>query len=181
MTDKAEIEQFIAQAALNNRQAFSQLYDATSTKLYSVCLKVLNNPTHAEDAVQDAYIKIWRSADKYQRNGLSPMTWLITIARNTAIDKLRSLGGHHHSDDALDNLEDSAQSPEAESIAASEQAQIARCLETLEQEKAEAVKSAYLQGATYAELAKKYAVPVNTMRTWLRRSLLKLKGCLTND
>ena len=181
MTEKADIEKFISQAALGNQQAFNDLYDATSTKLYSVCLKVLNNPTHAEDTLQDAFIKIWRSADKYQTNGLSPMTWLITIARNTAIDKLRALGGHYHSADALDELEDTGQSPEAESIAFSEKEQIALCLDQLEEDKAEAVRRAYLQGYSYADLAEKYAVPVNTMRTWLRRSLLKLKGCLTND
>jgi len=181
MTEKADIENYIALAALNNQQAFNQLYDATSAKLYSVCFKILNNAAHAEEAMQDAFIKIWRGASKYQTNGLSPMTWLITIARNTAIDKLRSLGSHSHSAEALEGLEDTAKNPEAESVADSEKAQIALCLEELEEDKAEAVRGAYLQGASYSELAQKYAVPVNTMRTWLRRSLLKLKGCLSND
>lgn len=181
MTDRADLERFISQAALGNQAAFGQLYDLTASKLYGVCLKILKSHDLAEDAMQDAYINIWRSADKYQVNGLSPMTWLITIARNTAIDKLRAHKGQNHSPDELETLEDTGKNPEAESLAMSEQAEITRCLEQLESQKAEAVRSAYLQGSSYADLAKHYGVPINTMRTWLRRSLLKLKGCLTND
>jgi RNA polymerase sigma-70 factor (ECF subfamily) len=157
MTETADIERFISQAALGDQAAFGQIYDATAAKLYGVCLKVLKRHDLAEDALQETYIKIWHSADKYQANGLSPMTWLITIARNTAIDKLRASQAQNHSADELEQLEDSAQSPEA------------------------AVRSAYLQGSSYTDLAAHYKVPINTMRTWLRRSLLKLKGCLTND
>ncbi|RVU84009.1 sigma-70 family RNA polymerase sigma factor [Leucothrix sargassi] len=180
MADLIEIESLIAQAALNNQKAFNDLYNATSVKLYSVCFSILNNQAQAEEAMQDAFIKIWRNANRYQTNGLSPMTWLITIARNTAIDKLRAQGTNSHTSEALDHLEDTRPSPEAASIADSEKTQIALCLQQLEEDKAAAVRGAYLQGSSYADLAKQYQVPINTMRTWLRRSLLKLKGCLSN-
>ena len=79
----------ISRCALRDRAAFEALFDATSAKLLAVCLRVLSNKTSAEDAMQDAYVKIWTHAGRYQTTGHSPMTWLITIARNTAIDRLR--------------------------------------------------------------------------------------------
>lgn len=181
MTDRDDIERYITQAAMGNQSAFSNLYDACASKLFGICLKVLGNREHAEDALQDAFIKIWHSADKYQANGLSPMTWLITIARNTAIDRLRANRTQYDSSVEPDDLEDSNDGPEAQSLATSQQMEISRCLEQLESNKAEAVRFAYLQGLSYADLAERYEVPINTMRTWLRRSLLKLKGCLAND
>jgi len=181
MTDQSQIEALIAKAAIADRRAFSSLYDATSSKLFSVCLNVLHDQQAAEDALQDSYIKIWKKADSYHTNGMSPMTWLITIARNTAIDRLRTNRNDHNAIDEVPELVDEANGPQAHSEQLSEQSRIAQCLEELENEKAEAVCGAYLHGLSYAELATRYNVPLNTVRTWLRRSLLKLKGCLSNE
>lgn len=181
MAEQSQIEALIARAALADRNAFSSLYDATSAKLFSVCLKVLNNQQAAEDALQDSYIKIWNKAEQYHTNGMSPMTWLITIARNTAIDRLRASRTNHSSLDDMPDLVDEANDPEAHSELMSERLRISRCLEELDNEKAEAVCGAYLQGLSYAELASRYHIPLNTVRTWLRRSLLILKGCLSNE
>ena len=89
-SDREEIERLIAQVALGDRAAFEALYDRVSAKLFGVCLRVLDTRAAAEDAMQDSFVKIWNNADKYNANGLSPMTWLITIARNTSIDRLRA-------------------------------------------------------------------------------------------
>ena len=78
--DRNEIENLIARVALRDRAAFEQLYDRVSAKLFGVCLRVLNKRAAAEDAMQDTFVKIWKNADRYNANGLSPMTWLITIA-----------------------------------------------------------------------------------------------------
>jgi len=181
MTEHSRIEALIARAALKDRNAFSSLYDATSAMLFSVCLQVLNDQQAAEDALQDSYIKIWSKADQYHTNGMSPMTWLITIARNTSIDRLRSNRSQAKASSELPELVEPADDPEAHSIVMHENKRINDCLETLESEKAEAVCEAYLHGYSYAELASRYNIPINTVRTWLRRSLLKLKGCLSNE
>lgn len=181
MGDHSQIEALIARAALKDRHAFSSLYDATSAKLFSVCLQVLSDPQEAEDALQDSYIKIWNKADQYHTNGMSPMTWLITIARNTSIDRLRRYRVNHNAIDEMPELIDKTDNPETHSMAMSENARIARCLEELESDKAEAVCDAYLHGFSYAELASRYKIPLNTVRTWLRRSLLSLKECLSNE
>ncbi|SDN44108.1 RNA polymerase sigma-70 factor, ECF subfamily [Lutimaribacter pacificus] len=178
MTDRNHIEALIARTALGDRPAFGALYDATSAKLFGVLLRVLNNRDAAEDALQEVFEKIWRNAGRYQVNGLSPMTWLITIARNHAIDRLR----RQRATDPLDAVPepaDTAPGPEAQAIARSEAGRLAACFDELEADHADAVRRAYLGGETYAELAARFAVPLNTMRTRLRRSLMKLKDCLT--
>ena len=167
--------------SLGERPAFRELYSRTSAKLFGIILRVLNDRTEAEEVLQESFVKIWRNAGRYRANGLSPMTWLITIARNTAIDRKRRARATTPGDDVLAvTLADPAPGPEAQAIAASEQERLEACFEQLEARHAEAVRSAYLDGDTYAELAERFEVPLNTMRTWLRRSLLKLRECLTS-
>lgn len=169
----------IARVALRDTSAFSDLYDATSAKLFGVCLRVLKDRAEAEDALQEVYIRVWRKADRYAVTGHSPMTWLITVARNLAIDRLRSRRQPRGQMDEAAEIRDDRPGPEEAALASSERAAIKACLETLDTDRAEAVRRAYLEGETYADLAHRFDVPLNTMRTWLRRSLLKLKDCLT--
>lgn len=179
MRDVSEIEQLLEDIAKGNKNAFSTLYEFTSAKLYGVCLRVLTDEAIAQDVLQDTYIKIWNNADQYQVNGLSPMTWLITIARNSAIDRKRSMASK--ATESIDDFEfeSDSDSPEVVTDTAQITRQIEDCLNTLESDKADAVKGAYLEGLSYADLAEKFSVPLNTMRTWLRRSLQKLKGCMS--
>ena len=179
MLTPEDIENLIHRVALRDRAAFSALYDATSAKLFGVCLRVLNNRTEAEDALQDVYIRVWQKADLYTVTGHSPMTWLITLTRNLAIDRLRARKAPNDEIEVASDIRDPGPSPEAAAIAASENARIAACLNELDAARAEAVRGAYLEGRSYKELAKRHEVPLNTMRTWLRRSLLKLKDCLS--
>jgi RNA polymerase sigma-70 factor (ECF subfamily) len=175
----AEIEDLIARTARGERAAFLDLYDRTSAKLFGICLRVLDDRADAEEVLQETYVKIWRNADRYAANGLSPMTWLITVARNSAIDKRRSRGRGDRGLEAAAELPDGGPTPEAAAMAGSERARIVLCLSELEADRAAAVRGAYLQGLSYQELAERYGVPLNTMRTWLRRSLMKLRECLT--
>lgn len=183
MTTREDIETMLARVAIGDRGAFAALYDATSAKLFGVCLRVLRDRVQAEDALQDVYVRIWHRADRYRANGLSPMTWLITVARNLAIDRLRARrsrgGAMAEGGDAVARAPDPAPGPEARAVAASERAHLETCMSELPEDRAQAVRRAYLEGDTYAELAGHFGVPLNTMRTWLRRSLLKLRECLT--
>ena len=178
MAQPKDIENLIARVALGDRAAFSTLYDLTSAKLFGVALRVLNNRANAEDVLQETYMKVWRHAGRYMSNGMSPMTWLITIARNTAIDRLRAGRDTADLDDLADRLADSGPTPEQSAVAAGEAARITACLDQLEADRSQAVRGAYLQGLSYADLAQKFNVPLNTMRTWLRRSLISLRECM---
>lgn len=178
-TTLADIEDMIARIALGDRNAFSALYDATSAKLFGTCLRVLKDRAIAEDVLQVVYMKVWRHADRYASNGTSPMTWLITIARNAAIDRLRRIRASGETGAEPDaNLPASGPTPEQTAIARSEAGRIAECLDTLEPDRSDAVRGAYLDGLSYADLAARHAVPLNTMRTWLRRSLQSLRECM---
>jgi RNA polymerase sigma-70 factor, ECF subfamily len=175
----AEIEGMIARMAMGDRKALGSLYAATSGKLYGIAVRVLGDRTEAEDALQEIYVKIWHNADRYRVNGLSPMTWLITVARNHAIDRLRARRGQRSTPlDEVAELADLSPSPEDAAVASSMRGRIEECLRALDPDRADAVRRAYLAGETYADLAARYGIPLNTIRTWLRRSLLKLRECL---
>ncbi|GAA5067327.1 sigma-70 family RNA polymerase sigma factor [Roseibacterium beibuensis] len=178
MDARAELEALIARVALGDRAAFSALYDATSAKLFGTCLRVLKVRAEAEEVLQEVYVLIWQKADRYQVTGHSPMTWLITLARNRAIDRLRARKPSTEIDDALP-LADAAPGPEAKAVAAGEARRVVACMDELKADRAAAVRGAYLDGMSYADLAERHAVPLNTMRTWLRRSLQQLKECLS--
>lgn len=178
-TARDKIENLIARVALRDRAAFDQLYDATSAKLFGTCLRVLNNRTEAEEAVQEVFIKIWLKADRFAVTPQSPMSWLIAIARHQAIDRLRARRDTAGTiDDAALEIRDPAPGPEARAVAAGERRQLDACLAELEGDRADAVRRAYMAGDSYADLAERHGVPLNTMRTWLRRSLMRLKECL---
>ncbi|WP_299971622.1 sigma-70 family RNA polymerase sigma factor [uncultured Roseobacter sp.] len=179
MTDRDHIEALIGKVSLGDRAAFGALYDATNGKLFTVCLRVLKNKSEAEDTLQEVYLRIWNKADRYAVTGHSPMTWLITVARNLAIDRLRARKTAEVDLDSAAELVEKSPGPEAASIAASDQRRISVCFEELPPDRADAVRAAYLEGATYQTLADRHHVPLNTMRTWLRRSLMVLKECLS--
>jgi RNA polymerase sigma-70 factor (ECF subfamily) len=174
-----EIEGMLARMALGDRQALSALYDVTSGKLFGIVLRVLEDRAEAEDALQEIYVKVWHNAGRYRSNGLSPMTWLITISRNHAIDRLRARRARRTSpiEDGAE-IADGAMNPEEAAIASSTRGRIRECLETLAPDRADAIRRAYLDGEAYNDLAARYGVPLNTIRTWLRRGLLKLRECL---
>lgn len=177
--ERDDIEALIARVALGDRDAFSRLYDATSGKLFSICFRILKQRAIAEDSMQDVYVKIWKNADRYQVTGHSPMTWLITIARNTSIDRLRRQPRTEDLDSVGDRLAAPGPSPEQSAVAASEARRITACLDELHPAHRDAVTAAYLDGESYKDLSTRLDVPLNTIRTWLRRGLISLKECMS--
>ena len=173
-----DITKLIVRTSLKDRAAFDVLYRQTSAKLFGVCLRVLNDRGEAEEALQEVFVKIWTKADRFAVSELSPISWLVAIARNHAIDRIRARRRPAADIDAALDIADPAPGPEAMVVAGGENDRIYHCLEELENDRAAAVRGAYLQGESYAELAERHGVPLNTMRTWLRRSLMKLRDCL---
>ena len=86
----ADIADLIARTALRDRTAFRTLYQRTSAKLFGVTLRILRDRSEAEEALQEVYVKIWQRADRYVAGGYSPISWLVAVARNHALDRLRS-------------------------------------------------------------------------------------------
>lgn len=175
----SDISNLIARTALRDRAAFRQLYERTSAKLFGVLLRILKDRSEAEEALQEVYVKIWQRADRYVPGGYSPISWLVAIARNHALDILRARRPIADDIDVALEVRDTAPDPEQAAIHKGEQERIESCLGELDEERAAAVRGAYLDGYSYEELAARYNVPLNTMRTWLRRSLIKLRECLS--
>lgn len=177
-TTPEDIAQLIGRVAARDRAAFRRLYERTSGKLFGVSLRILKDRGEAEEALQDVYVKIWQRADRYVDGQASPMSWLVAVARNNALDVLRARKPVSDDLDAVMEMPDAGPSPEQAALASGERARIETCLGQLDAERADAVRGAYLDGFSYEELARRYKVPLNTMRTWLRRSLIKLRECL---
>lgn len=173
-----DITKLIVRTSLKDRNAFELLYRQTSAKLFGVCLRVLNDRAEAEEALQEVFVKIWTKADRFAASDLSPISWLVAIARNHAIDRIRARRQATVALDEAFEVADPDPGPEAKAVAGGEAERINGCLDELDKDRAAAVRGAYLKGESYAELAERHGVPLNTMRTWLRRSLIKLRECL---
>lgn len=175
----SEIVELIARVALRDRAAFRDLYQRTSAKLFGVTLRILKDRAEAEEALQEVYVKIWQRADRFVAGSSSPISWLVAVARNHALDVLRARKPRCDDIELALDIADAGPTPEQASVQSGERGRIETCLDTLEPDKADCVRGAYLDGYSYEDLATRHSVPLNTMRTWLRRSLLKLRDCLT--
>lgn len=175
-----DIADLIARTALRDRAAFRTLYQRTSAKLFGVALRILKDRSEAEEALQEVYVKVWQRADRYVAGGYSPISWLVAIARNHSLDILRARKPRGDDIDVALEIADLGPTPEQASLDAGERAGIEKCLSELDADRADAVRGAYLDGYSYDELAERHRVPLNTMRTWLRRSLLRLRECLSS-
>jgi RNA polymerase sigma-70 factor (ECF subfamily) len=166
--------------ARGDRAAFEGLYRATSAKLFGVCLRILPKRSDAEEVLQEAYTTIWRKAGSYDAALASPITWLVMVARNKAIDRVRSGDGERMLEpiDAAGDIADGG-APMAASVEADDdRRRLDRCLGELDAARQRLVRTAFFDGATYEELAARCGAPLGTVKSWIRRSLLKLKACL---
>ncbi len=176
---RAQLSALISQAADGDRQAFQDIYNLTSAKLFGVCLRILNDRQAAEDALQDVYVKVWRNAGRFNAQRASPITWLATIARNTAIDRKRSGGSRVMvSEDAIRNMAGDEQSA-LERLEKQEGADILnKCLDSLEARQRNVIRTAFFEGHSYNELAQQLGTPLGTVKSWVRRGLKRLKDCM---
>lgn len=179
--DSAELAELMRASAGGDRDAFAMLYRRTSTKLFGVCVHMLRDRSEAEDALQDAYANVWRRADRFDPARATAMTWLITLARNQCIDRLR-----RHRETPLDDanalhIVDPDPGPSAHSAASEERQRLERCLDTLADQQRQAVRAAFFSGVTYNQLAERVGVPLATMKSWIRRSLMRLRDCLEHE
>lgn len=168
----------LREMAGGDRNALSALYQRTSAKLYGICLRVLGNESDAQDVLQEVYVTAWSKAEQFDPGKASPITWLAVLARNKAIDQLRRRKVTPDGLEAATEVADDA--PSAYEIAESRQesGRLAGCLDELEDRAGAMIRRAFLEGASYPELAVREGVPLGTMKSWIRRGLQRLKGCL---
>jgi RNA polymerase sigma-70 factor (ECF subfamily) len=179
-TDREVLVKALHRVADGDHDALETVYRLTSGKLFSLLRRMLPTEAVAEELLQDVYLTVWDKARVYNAGIASPMTWLITIARNRAIDHLRK----HPTlkEVSVENLMLYLRDPGPTALAHLETEQEIRrlqgCLEELDERQRAVIRAAFFGGITYEDLARKTSVPVGTMKSWIRRGLLRLKKCL---
>ena len=178
--EKVELEDLLAAVARRDRQAFRDLYDATCGKLFATVLRIVRTKPAAEEVLQDVYLRIWQNAGRFSPETASARTWMNSIARNRAIDVLRQKNFASVTP-AEDNegswYERIAEDRDREADMVNN-ASLRRCLAGIDEQARTCVLLAYYEGYSREELAQRYDRPVNTIKTWLHRSLASLRACL---
>lgn len=176
MSGRDDLTTALLRAADGDRAAFKYFYENSSAKLFGLVSRILVDRGDAEDVLQDVYVTIWRKAVEFDPSRASPITWAATIARNRAIDRIRSKGKRdlRPLDEAAE-VADEAPSALAAAIRSDDAQRLAAALGEIEPRAAAAIRAAFFEGATYAELAARAGVPEGTMKSWIRRGLMGLR------
>ena len=176
---KPELDQLLRATAKGDRAAFRAIYNVTSAKLFGVAVRILKRSDLAEDVIQDAYLKIWDAAPKFRPELGSPMSWMVAITRNRAIDVLRKRtevgvedqkDSGERADDTPDPFEMTAQNNELKALLS--------CMERLNPDQRQCLLMAYYYGYTHEEISERMSTPVGTVKSWIRRGLVRVKECL---
>lgn len=175
-----ELGRLLSRCSLGDQAAFAALYNATSAKLYGIALRILRREAWAEEALQEAYVKIWRHAESYNPARGRPMTWMINVVRNQALDLLRRADYRAQEEEwnPDKDLRMSAENPAALAETSQEMQRVLGCLGLLDEEQRDSILLSYHHGLTPTEVAERLKRPVGTVKTWIRRGLLKVRDCL---
>jgi len=178
--DRSTLALMLIRVSQGDRLAFEEIYRRTSVKLFGVCLRILPVRQEAEEALQEAYLSVWQRAGSFDAARGNAMTWLITLARNRAIDRLRARGKLVA---APVELADAVPDPDPDAAslieASQDERRLAHCLGTLDGGDAGLIRTAFFEGSTYADLAARASAPLGTIKSRIRRALLKLRECLS--
>lgn len=179
-SERENLAALLRQVGQGDQAAFAQLYQQTARRVFGMAKRVLIDAEMSEDATQEVYLQVWKTAARYDSSAGSPLAWLMTIAHRRAVDKVRSeqsssdrearYGAASHLVEHDDVVETVSQRMEAEAVA--------NCLQTLTDTQQESVKLAYYGGLTYREVAENLGVAIPTIKSRIRDGLIRLKTCL---
>ena len=175
-----QLGQLLSRCGLGDQAAFGALYQATSAKLYGIALRILRREAWAEEALQEAYVKIWRHAETYDPARGRPMTWMINVVRNHSLDLLRRADYRAQEEEWSPETDPrtSPENPAALAETSQEMQRVLGCLGLLGEEQRNCILLSYHQGLTPTEVAERLKRPVGTVKTWIRRGLIKVRECL---
>ena len=182
--DPQQLKIWLAAVANRDAQAFRALYDSTSSKLFGFALRILIKRELAEEVLQESFVSVWNNAGSYQASLAAPMTWMTTIVRNKALDMLRRHGadaqidGQVFDSDIVNALQDPRANPIDALLVSRDAKALAYCMSTLEGLHRQVVGLAFFHDLSHSEVAQQMAIPIGTVKTWIRRSLERLRTCL---
>lgn len=176
------LEELLVRIAQSDRAAFHQLYDATSPKLFAVAVRILGRRDLAEEVLQDAFLTVWNRAARYRPDLAPPMSWMVSITRNRAIDVLRKRTEVQFSDDGQE-ADRASDLPDPYQLAEQSGAlrALLSCMEGIAPKQRTCLLMAYYYGFTHEEISERIDVPVGTVKSWLSRSLKRIRECLDHD
>jgi RNA polymerase sigma-70 factor (ECF subfamily) len=178
----AALIELLTATAHGDRAAFSKLYAATSAKLYGTALRILRRRDLADDVVQEAYVRVWNHAARFDPERGSPITWMATIVRHLAIDLARRNRVAQSGSEAELLAIPSHQPDPFDELAMTERHQrVRQALGKLDPIKRRLIIAAYLHGESREQLAERFGAPVNTIKTWLRRAILEMRAAIADD
>lgn len=176
----ASLDELLAAVARGDRRAFARLYDHAAPKLFTLALRLMRNRAAAEEILQEAFVRVWARAGDFDPDKGAALGWMVTILRNAALDRLR----HERPAMALDEAPDieAVPDPGADPLSATmsnaEARALRHCLDQLEPAPRRAILLAYWHGLSHEELAGRLDAPLGTVKSWIRRGMVRLKGCL---
>ena len=182
--DPQQLRTWLQAAGKRDAAAFKSLYEASSSKLFGFALRILHKRELAEEVLQESYVAIWNNAASYQSHLAAPMTWMATIVRNKAFDHLRrsdaavEIDAEQFDGEVMNALHDPQATPiEALQMSGDAKA-LAWCMSALEGAHRQVVALAFYHDLSHSEVAEQMKLPIGTVKTWIRRSLEKLRTCL---
>lgn len=171
-THNSELLQILLAMAKGEKAAMQRLYVRTSGELYSLCFSFIQNREASEDVLHEVYLKAWNRAASYDQTKGAPMAWLTRIARNSAIDWIRAQKRRPTSgEDELIFVADESETAEEMLIRVEQADNVRQQVENLVSADAHLIRSAYLRGMTYSEVARETGLPLGTVKTRIRRGL----------
>lgn len=178
-----DLPALMARVALGDRAAFERVYRATCSHLYSIAFRTLRNEQKADEVLQEAYVNIWRQAATFNAQAGTPMTWMINVVRNKAIDAMRSRRSEAAStvelDETADDVPADASGEPGELLESSlAKARIGACMAGLPPSQRQALALAYYRGLVHTDIAAAMNAPLGTAKGWVRRGLEQLRACL---
>ena len=176
-----QLSDLLARCALRDQRAFATLYQFSSAKLFAVAVRITRRRDWAEEVLQEAFGNIWNHAAGYNSAKSAPMTWMTAIVRNRALDWLRrprevEIDEEH--EELMASIPDESPGPEELLRRSLEAGELAECMKSLTEEQQRSVTLAFFYGLSHGELAEQMRKPLGTVKTWIRRGLDRLKGCL---
>ena len=171
-------QDLIARCAAQDRAAFRLLYARWSGRLHGVAMRITRDAALAADATHDAFVQVWQQAGRYDAALGEASSWLMSLARYRALDLVRRRGREVLGHEAVEEEADRGPDPLGLLLASADGGALHRCLQTLSDERRRLVVLAFVEGFSHSQLAAKLNLPIGTVKSWIRRSLLGLKECL---
>ncbi len=178
-SDQDDLMRLLVAVSREDRDAFQQLYQSVSSRMFGMCLKLAGQRDLAEDALQEAFIQIWHRAREYHTDRGMPLGWMMSIARYRTLDMMRARKVRRSTgEEDLEHIEDGREGPLDESLRSAGEAQLTGCLDELNDVQRDSILLSYYKGLTHDELAQVLSSPLGTVKSWVRRGLIALKRCL---